>query len=185
MFDLVRYLNPSPNPNMTSTAVPITRSSSDFIEPSALRALLKSNLGLNARKVTVSARSSVQYLTITIRDASVDVQAVKDFAAKLYTWSMDQSDYVSGQSINVELTSEVKTALAAPFIEEIKRVAPTVGMNKGEGLSTGAVLWLTDQGFHIERTTPGSKRGTYIWAFDVLAGTEWAIGKLALDASQI
>lgn len=165
---------------ITST---LPRSSRDFIQPEALRAMLKANLGLNARKATVSVKSSLTYLQITIRDASVDVQAVRDFAASLSTWSMAIDDYVSGQSIAVEITPEVCATLAAPFIEEIKRVAPTVRQNGGEGLSTGAVLWLTDQGFHIERK--GGKRGTYIWAFDVLSMTEWAVFKLAFDASQI
>jgi hypothetical protein len=162
----------------------LPRESRHYIEPSALRALLKTNLGLNARKVTVSTRSSIQYLTITIRDASVDVQAVKALAASLYTWSMAVDDYVSGQSVTVEITESVKAALAAPFIEEIKRVAPTVARQSGESLSTGAILWLGDQGFHIERCD-GGKRGTYVWEHDVLAGTEWAVAKLAFDASQI
>jgi len=169
---------------MTSEMAAIPRAPSEYIEPAALRTLLKANLGLSARKVTVSARNSINYLTITIRDASVDIQAVRDLAASLSTWSMAIDDYVSGQSINVELTEEVKTALAGPLLEEIKRVSAKVVLNQGEGLSTGAVLWLTDQGFYIARSATG-KRGTYIWQHDVRAGSEWAIAKLALDASQI
>lgn len=102
---------------------PIRRSPSDWIEAPALRVLLKQNLGLNARKVTVSARSSTQYLNVVIRDSAVDVKAVKAFCASHSTWSMDQTDYCSGQSIRVVITDEVIKAHAAPFMAEAAEIA--------------------------------------------------------------
>lgn len=180
----VRHPNPKLIEMNSESIATLSRKPSDFIQPKSLRALLKQSLGLSSRKVSVSKGSSITYLTITVRDASVDLQAVKDFAARLSTWSMSIDDCCTGQSISVEIPREVKASLAAPFIEEIKRVAPTVRMDSGERLSTGAILWLTDQGFHISRPDT-QKRGTYIWSHDVLLGAEWAVSKLAFDASQI
>jgi hypothetical protein len=99
------------------------RRSNKWIEAPELRGLLKQTLGLNARKVSVSARHSTQYLTVTVRDASVDLKAVEKFCASLNTWTMDQTDYVSGQSINVTTTREVDEAHAAPFHAEASKIA--------------------------------------------------------------
>ena len=99
------------------------RRANQWVEAPELRGLLKQTLGLNARKVSVSARHSTQYLTVTVRDASVDLKALERFCASLNTWSMDETDYVSGQSINVTTTREVDEAHAAPFLEEAAKIA--------------------------------------------------------------
>lgn len=160
----------------------LTRSSNDWISPAALRVLLKNNLGLNARKVTVREGHSRQYLTITIRDASVDRNAVKAFASTFSTWHMDNTDYVTGQSISVETTREVDAIHAAPYIEEIKAAMEKVEMGSGIKVSNGAFFWLTSQGFYFSRDL---KRTPYVSEPDARRGAEWALRALGLNMSQI
>lgn len=170
---------------MNAQLEPITRKPSDWLTTAQIRAMLKNNLGLNSRQVTVSKRHSQQYLDITIRDAAVAVAKVQEFAKSLSTWTMDNTDYCSGQSINVSTTGEVDAIHAAPFLEEIKRVIPTMapGETHGLGLSNGSVLWLGGhQGFYIGRE---QERGSYISEHDARAGKDWAIQALALQMAKI
>lgn len=104
-----------------------------FITTKELAALLKT-AGWNASKVTVKCKHSQTYLTVTIRDAAVDVAAVKAFCDKHNTWSMDMSDYVSGQSIEVKTTKEVDAAHAAPFLPAIKATVDSFQGKTGFGL---------------------------------------------------
>jgi len=144
--------------------------------------MIKSNLGLNARQVTVSKSSSIQYLRVTIRDAAVDIKAVKSFAKALDTWTMDQTDYCEGQSVHVDTTREVDDAHASPFIAEIERLVPQLSEYGGVKLSTGAVLWGYDRDFYVSRE---GSRGPNVWAPEVRAGKDWAIRSLALQAARI
>jgi hypothetical protein len=161
----------------------LKRSPGDYLTTSAIADLLKANLGLNRKSVTVSRRSSLQYVTITIRAAAVDVKKVKEFARTLHTWTMDQTDYCQGQAVDVECTKEVNEAHGAPFIEEITRA---VGEIRKTGswleLSTGQHLNVGDQGYWVTR---GYDRGCYIWAADVEAGKDWAIKALALQMARV
>ena len=161
--------------NMTTT---LPRRSSDWIDCETLRALLKTNLGLNSKQVSVSKRSGLQYLKITIRDAGVDVAKVREFAKSLNTWSMDQTDYVEGQSVDVLTTKEVDEIHAAPYLEEIRVAVFLCGENGWERLSTGAILHRHDRYFWVSKD---SKRGSNYYASDVLNGHEYAFRGLALD----
>lgn len=167
----------------------IARKKNEWVTTEQLRVLLKNNLDLNARKVSVSRRSSNRYLSITIRDASVDIKAVEDFAAKFNTWTMDNTDYVEGQSIDVSTTREVDAAHAAPFVVEILAKIATAKSNLGQTLANGSMLWLDEQGFYIssgvKHASSGFKRMSYIYESDARAGTDWAIHRLALQASRI
>lgn len=167
----------------------IKRSSNDWVTTAQLRALLKSNLGLNSRQVTCAKSHSTQYLEITIRDPLVNRAAVKSFAKSFSTWNMDNTDYVSGQSVNVSTTKEVDAAHAAPYIGEIKAMIPRVaellqgdGSGGGLTLSTGAVLWVDRQGFYVGRE---QERQHYVRAMDDLAGKDWAVESLALQMSRM
>lgn len=115
---------PAPVPVVpTNEVFQFVRKSSDWLAPSEIRTLLKKNLGYTSRQVTVSARHSRQYVTVTVRDASVDLARVESFRKSLDTWSMAQDDVVSGQSIEVRTTSEVDAIHAAPFVDEAAKIA--------------------------------------------------------------
>jgi hypothetical protein len=94
-------------------AAPVAKSANDWITPESLRADLKA-AGWNARRVSVKQGYGHQYIDVTVRDATVDINALKAFTKKHSTWSMDQTDYVSGQSITVRTTEEVDAAHALP-----------------------------------------------------------------------
>lgn len=166
----------------TAQQITTTRSNRDYIEAPALRALIKQNLGYNARQVTVSGGSSIRYLTVTVRDPAVDLQKVRQLAKSLDTWTMDVTDYCEGQSVNVKTTSEVDDAHGAPFVAEIAATVPTVPEGKGVTLSNGCVLWHSDGEFYVTR---GTARGCYIRARDVLIMTDWAIKALALHMARV
>ncbi len=141
-----------PNATATTSApaeiFSLARSSSDWLDASAVRALLKQNLGYTARQVSVSCRHSRQYLTITIRDASVDIARVEAFAGSLETWSMATDDVVTGQSFEVTTSSEVDKAHAAPFIDEAFDIAlGLIEPGQFKTASNGAVV--ISQGFDI------------------------------------
>jgi hypothetical protein len=168
-----------------TTAEPLVRSNREFVTPAQLQALLKNNLGLNARQVTVKKRSSTTYLTITVRDASADLAKVKAFARQFNTWTMDNTDYCEGQSVDVATTKEVDVAHAAPFIDEIKRVTATMSDGKIEILSNGKELWFCDREFYVKAVDDSGARGCYIRSYEVKAGTDWAIAALALQAARV
>lgn len=110
-------------PAASAPVIAMNRKSGDWLENSEIRGLLKQNLGYTAKQVSVRARHSSQYVTITIRDASVDIARVEAFAKSLSTWSMGMDDVVTGQSIDVTTTREVDAAHAAPFLEEAFQIA--------------------------------------------------------------
>ena len=154
----------------------------DYVTPETLRALLKSNLGLNARKVSVRQGSSIRYLTIVVRDPSVDVAAVEAFANHFYTWTMDNTDYCEGQSVSVDLSDGVHAAFVARFKDEILASLDEAKAQGGKTLSNGKLLRHSWHGYHVEN---GEKRGTYVQDFDVDRRTPWAVDALALQAAQV
>lgn len=176
--NLTNHLNNENQPAMQT----LTRKSNQWTTTQELRSLLKTNLGLNSRQVSVSKGHSTQYLTITIRDACVNIAKVKEFAKSFNTWNMDITDCVTGQSIEVKTTDEVDVIHAANFIEEIKATIPFCEVGSGQPLSNGCVLWLDKQGFYVGRD---QKRMHYIYEFDVRKGTDWAIQGLALQVARI
>ena len=115
--------NALPAPAASAEIFTFTRKSNDWLENSEIRKLLKQNLGYTAKQVTVSARHSRQYVSITVRDACVDVAQVKAFGKSLSTWSMTIDDVVTGQLIEIKTTREVDAAHAAPFVEEAFQIA--------------------------------------------------------------
>lgn len=164
----------------TAEIIPFVRSSNQFLETKEVAALLKQNLGLNARKVTVSARNSTTYLTVTVRDASVDLAAVTAFCKSLDSWSMDQTDYVTGQSISVATTPLVDAAHAAPFMAEAVAIAQKI---------SDGVAWVeASNGAHVSKPSwnmevsrPGKYRTAYgATPADVLDGRRGSVECLAL-----
>ena len=99
------------------------RKSSTFLDTAEIRALVKKNLGYTSKQISVSARHSRQYVTMTVRDATVDLDRVEHFRKSLDTWIMAIDDCVTGQSIEVCTTSEVDAIHAAPFVEEAAQIA--------------------------------------------------------------
>lgn len=156
------------------------RGAFDWITAKELRAELKAKLGLNAKKVSCSTGSSNQYLTIWIRDASVDIKQVEEFVKQFNTWTMDMSDYVEGQSIYVKTTGEVDAIHAAPYINEIKDMIPKMIENQGIQLSTGAFLFCEQHEVYVCRD---QKRGCYIRRYNV--NEPYSIEALALQMSKI
>jgi len=157
----------------------------DYLSTAQVRALIRQNLGYNNKQVSVSQRHSLQYLTVTVRDPKVDLARVIEFADHLDTWTMDQSDYCEGQSLNVQTTDEVDAAHAAPFIEEIKAKAAALSTDtngRAFSLSNGKMLHKSDQGYYV---TNGDQRGTYIWPHDVERGSQYAIASLAKQAARV
>ncbi len=116
------------------------RKKSEPLTPEQLRNLLKVNLGLNSKMATVKSGSSMSYLTITVRDACVDIDRVVEFAASLSTWEMDVTDYCSGQSITVEVAGNVQDVLAERVYN---RVVNCDIPKDGQGLEVapGIILW--------------------------------------------
>jgi hypothetical protein len=181
-----RFIVSDMNSTLSPEVETLAAARKTFFTTAELRQLLKQNLGLNARQVTVSGRNSITYLTITVRDASVDVAKVKEFAKSCDTWKCDQSDYCSGQSINVETTKEVDAIHAAPFVAEISATVKKMqdgGTGCGDKLSTGAFLWRQDREYYVGRMD--GNRGCYVWRADVDAFQPWAITALALQMSRI
>ncbi len=52
------------------------RSSNSFLETAEIRKLLKQNLGYNSKQVSVSARHSIQYVSIKVRKFSARIVAI-------------------------------------------------------------------------------------------------------------
>lgn len=169
---------------MNTETLSLPRSNRDYITPAALRQLIKASLGYNARQVTVSTGSSTRYLTITVRDAAVDVAKVRAAAATLDTWTIDNTDYCEGQSLHVVTTKEVDAIHGAPYVAEIKATIAKLGESHGLKLSNGKMLWQDDRNFWIT-ANGGADRGCYIDGFSVRNGIEWAINALALQAHRV
>lgn len=160
------------------------RKANDWVSVSELRSLIKSNLGYNARQVTVSKPHGNQYLHVTVRDAKVDFRKVEEFAKSFNTWTIDNTDYCEGQSINVRSTDEVNNAHAQPYIEEVKRLVSIAEMGHGYDLSNRFTLWLTEQGFYVSDC--GNSRSQYVNEFDARNDVHgWAINRLALAVARL
>lgn len=114
---------PAPAVDSTVEFFQFVRKGHEWLTPAEIRSLLKNNLGYTSKQVSVSARHSRQYLTMTVRDASVDLERVRRFRKSLDTWSMAQDDVATGQSIEVRTTSEVDAIHAAPFVDEAATIA--------------------------------------------------------------
>jgi len=164
---------------MTNT---IERNCNDWATTQELRALIKKNLGFNAKQVSCSKGHSNQYLTITVRDPKIDISKVYEFAKSFNTWSMDNTDYVQGQSVNVATTREVDDIHCIPNLEELKACIPLAVMGSGVPMKNGLTLWLDDRGYYIGKD---QKRTHYVSTWDVQNGTEWAIKSLALNMARI
>lgn len=159
-----------------------------FVTPEELRTLLKQNLGLNQRQVTVRTGCSTTYLTVTVRDPKVDLKTVRDFCAKFDTWTVDNTDYCEGQSVDMTTTREVDDAHAAPFLDEIKAaIAKLLSIDKSTSayasvpLSTGANLVYDDGEVYVRRDI--QNRGSRIRHYEV--ENDWAVRALALQAARI
>lgn len=175
-------------PEPVAVNVAPVRSPREWVTTADLRALLKSKLGYNAKQVSAKCRHSQQYLDLTIRDAGVDVAAVTAFAATLDSWSMDQTDYCTGQSVNVSTTGEVDAIHAAPFIEEAKSAVAKIMASAnacGTKLANGKYLWKNDHEYYVLSDLNGGKRGCYIQSYEVENGTQWAIAALALQIARV
>lgn len=156
----------------------IQRNVNEWVTPEKLRALIKANLKLNARQVTVKCAHSLQYVTLTIRDAGVDIAKVEAFAKSFATWSMDNSDYVTGQSVEVVLASEVREALAQSMrhiVDAMEIPAP----GKGLEVAPGIILWNVDRNVWLSRKD--GKRSTNQWTDDIVSREEWALNHIALN----
>jgi hypothetical protein len=169
---------------MVATITTLTRNKTDWVTAPQLRQMLREALKLNSRQITVSGGPGTRrYLIITVRDAAVDLAAVKQFAAQLSTWEMDMTDYVTGQSVSVESSKEVNAAHAAPFRAEIARSIPLVQGGGGLVLSNGTVLWCDEvQGYFITRD---QVRGCYIWKSDADRLATYAVEALALQMARL
>lgn len=169
-----------------SAPVQFIRKPGEWVTPAQLRALLKSNLGLNARQVTVAKGHGLQYLDITIRDASVDLAAVEAFAKSFNTWNMDETDYVSGQSLDVKTTREVDDSHAAPFMTAAAKVA-----EYAEGMAETGCASFNDvvAGLELNKhqgeiwLSRGNARRPYRRGYELRQ--DWAIRALALDMATL
>jgi hypothetical protein len=157
--------------------------------PAELRTLLKSELGLNSQQVTVAKSHSNQYLEITVRDSRVHLPTVEKFAAKYNTWSMDVTDYVTGQSVTVKTTDEVDDAHAAPWMETILGLLPHI--ENCERFDSWLALDEIKPGMQMQFDqcevwlTLGRERRCYRRRSAVLSRESWAIRALALDIARL
>lgn len=164
------------------------RGKSEWTTPTELRALLKSELGLNAKQVTVSKRGSIEYLTLTVRDPLVDLLAVTEWAAQFNTWTMDETDYCEGQSLHVETTKEVDRAHAAPWMATVEALLPDLDSTEVEGclaldaIRPGLVIWRDRCDFRVDFKR---ERSCYRPRTAVLARESWVIEALALDIARL
>lgn len=162
---------------------------SKFHTTAEVRAILKT-AGFNARQVSVRQSSSQTYLTVVVRDPSVDVAKVKSAIKPLHTWSMDQTDYVTGQSVHVETTPEVDAALAAPYIELATELCKKVAESRETSYAIpGFQSCYLMQGHH-DRVYSVNKfgadqRGHNVWVSETEDGNTDAIKQIALQISQI
>jgi len=144
-------------------AIEFTRKPGDFLSTKQVQSILRSNLGLNAKQATVSKRSSSTYLRVTLRDASVDYGALRSVVSSLSTWSMDNTDYVSGQSVSLEITPEVRAEWGGKYAQAIElALAKITGENQGAEVLQGVMIWKDDYGQHYATKTGGDyKRTTF------------------------
>jgi len=149
--------------------------------------------GWNSSKVSVKA-PRLQYVTVTVRDASVDVAAVKEFCDNLDTWSMGLDDVASGQSITVQTTEAVNMAHAAPFVETIKKAASALAKlvdeegdsdNQSVAIDGFQNTWLFLRGNRVSLiNTRTNKSSSEHWAQNILTLKEDSINFLALSLAR-
>lgn len=149
--------------------------------------LVRQTLGLNGRQFSVRKRSSLTFVTVTLRDPAVDWRRFRDFVRSLNTYSVDATDYATGQAIDCETTAEVDADQAAPYLTEARAaVAKIAAGTHGTGVevSGGKILWKQGRDYYVSSRT-ASERGCYIWGPDVESGQEWAIRALALQIARV
>ena len=167
---------------MTATTF---RKSSGWTNPAELRKLLKQNLKLNARQVSVRKSSSNRYLVITIRNEGVNADAVRQFAASFNTWQMSMDDSVSGQSIHVEISQEVRDAIAARHTPAAIAAAHNLPEDRsGNEIAPGIILWNLNGRLHLSRKRD-DRRSLEVWAQDVALCRDYAIKALALAIAYV
>lgn len=99
---------------------------SSFLTTAEIRSILK-KAGFKANQVSVKAPHGNQYVTVTVRDAEVKVSAVENALKGTNTWNMDQTDYVTGQSVHVEISREVRTIHAASVADKVIKATTALG----------------------------------------------------------
>ena len=147
-----------------------------------IRDILKAK-GANASKVSVKVGSSLTYVTVTIRDHTV--KAIVEAACKeLHTWSMDNTDYVEGQSVHAEMSEAAKAAYRAPFMELAGTLHQGEELRDGQGreVAPGILLWHNRGYYYLAtRYSTGNLevRGSQIWAQDFVVGKDYSIERMA------
>lgn len=93
---------------------------------------MKEELGYNARQVSV--KHSHSSITFTVRDASVNVEAVKEFSTTFENIHRDErtGDILRGGNtfVNVRLSDAVKDKFKAIFLPALEEVAPKIVDNR-------------------------------------------------------
>jgi hypothetical protein len=98
------------------------------------------------------------YLVITILDPSVDFDAVELFAKTFDTFRMDETDYVTGQSVEVVLSDKVRETLAACYRFQIAN-CPIPERNQGHDIAPGVTMWNVDNEVWLERRADRKRSG--------------------------
>ncbi len=168
---------------LAEDTVPFTRDSHKWLSPIDVQRLLLNNLGLNRSQATVRKSSGMQYLVITIHDPRVDILAVEDFAKSLDTWTMDQTDYVSGQSVNVRTTQKVDDMHRAKFLAPVADIMDELlSLPDGQGipleLPEGRVIvFKENQGAHVYKD---GKRSTshYLAGYGLVKGLALSVARI-------
>lgn len=145
-----------------------------------LRSILKKS-GFNSRQVSVKQNSSLTYLTVTIRDAKVTVESIKSVTSQYNTWHMDNTDYVTGQSINVVLSDEVKDMLAdaqLDFVTSLATPEDSSGNRVGD-----LTFWNCDGYVYFTKKGESGSRNGKVSVLDFEMRTPWAIRSLALQSA--
>ncbi len=154
---------------------------STFKTTAEIRQILKA-AGINSKRASVAARHSLTYVTITVRDHTA-LAATKAAVKGLNTWSMDNTDYVEGQSVTVTLSDEAREAISAPFVATVEAAA-IPEMNSGNEILPGVILWNTQQGVYVSKSNSQERR-PYVCAFDIEAKPPWAISRLAFNIAEL
>lgn len=153
-----------------------------FQTPAQLRALLKSH-GIKQNQVSVKQNSSLTYLTLTVRDPAISIPALEALIQPLHTWQMDQTDYVTGQSIHVETSEAVDDAHAAPYLPLITAAPVPDHDGAGVELMAGIILWR--HGWNVYLSTRTNQRKPYAWLKDFENRTPHTMRALALNLAHL
>lgn len=144
---------------------------------------IKAATGYNSRQCSVRMNSSLQYVTVTVRDAAVNVEAVKAACAELNTWTMDTTDYVEGQSVRVETTDEVKAAHAAPFLATVEALEMPTEQTGGVEIVPGVYLILDSHNVYVSDCN--GNRSQFLYARDFESRNKYTMQAAALYVAQI